>query len=187
MLWRVAYSHVTCDRWRPDGIERYLLRARIVRFRVQAHVTVILAMDEPRAGGRVVVDHAPDSERVHVTEAAGARLARPVGRRLLLVVVPRQVVLEPVPDERHAVVLGLGGRRVRSRHVHHLSVRWPERVRPQRLFVQRLFRGHRTAGRSAPVRVVNVIAVVSVHGGRDRIHVHGSHGIVAAVGRRGRR
>jgi len=98
---------------------------------------------EPGAGRRIVVDHPPDAERVHVTEAAGARVTRVV--RLFLVVVPGQIVLETVPDERHAVVLRLfrqRSRRRRGRHVHHLAVRGPERVRPQRLFVQRLlFRG----------------------------------------------
>jgi len=62
-------------------------------------------MHEPGAGRRVVVDHPPDAERVHVTEATGARVARVI--RLFLVVVPGQVVLEAVPDERYAVVLRL--------------------------------------------------------------------------------
>jgi len=107
---------------------------------------------EPGAGRRVVVDHPPDAKRVHVTEAAGARVARAV--RLFLVVVPGQVVLEAVPDERHAVVLPLfrwWSRRRPGRHVHHLAVCGPERVRPQRLFVQwLLFRcggGRRDRGR----------------------------------------
>lgn len=170
----------------PTGRQR-LLWTRVVRLCVEAHVPVVLTVHEPRAGRRVVVDHAPDAERVHVTVAAGARLARPVVARLFLVVMPRQVVLEPVPDERHAVVLGLGGRRrVRPRHIHHLAVRGPERVRPQRLLVQRrLFRGHR-AGGAAPVRVVVAAAVVTVRRGRDRVHVHRPHGIVAAVGGRRR-
>jgi len=103
-------------------------------------------VDEPSAWRRVVVHHTSDAERVHVTEAAGARLARVI--RLFLVVVPGQIVLETVPDERHAVVLArlIGrGRSRRGRHVHHLAVRGPERVRPQRLLVQRLrpFRGGR--------------------------------------------
>lgn len=180
---------------------RSLGRARVVGLGVQAHVTVVLAVHEPSAGRRVVVHHPPYAERVHVAEAAGARVAPVV--RLFLVIVTGQIVLEAVPDERHAVVFGPFRRRPgRSPggQVHHLPVRRPERVRPQRLFVQRpLFRGRgrrdrgrggrrRRRRRATSVRPSRVFVAVSViAGGRDRVDVDRPHGIVVGGVGGGRR
>lgn len=151
-------------------------------------------MHEPSAGRRVVVHHPPYAERVHVTEASGSRVARVV--RLFLVIVPGQIVLEAVPDERHAVVFGGLFRRRPGRgaggQVHHLPVRRPERVRPQRLFVQRLLfrgRGRRDRGRggrrrTTSIRSSRVFVAVSViaAAGRDRVDVDRPHGIVVGGG-----
>lgn len=173
---------------------RSLGRARVVGLGVQAHVTVVLAVHEPSAGRRVVVHHPPYAERVHVTEAAGARVAPVV--RLFLVIVTGQIVLEAVPDERHSVVFGLFRRRPgrgAGRQVHHLPVRRPERVRPQRLFVQRLLfrgRGRRHRGRGGRRRTTSVrssrvfVAVSVIAGGRDRVDVDRPHGIVVGGGGR---
>lgn len=153
-------------------------RPRVVRFRVQTHVPIVLAVHEPGTGRRVVVDHAPDAERVHVAEAAGARLAVVRGGRLFLVIVLGQVVLETVAHERHAVVLGVGPRGRVVRHLHHLAVRGPERVRPQRLFVERWFRDDRQA-----VTTVRLLRVV----GCDRVDVHRPDRRITVVGGRGSR
>jgi len=178
-------------------VARSLRRTWVVRLGVEAHVTVVLAVHEPGAWRRVVVHHPPDAERVHVTEASGACVTRVV--RLFFVVVPGQIVFETVPDERHAVVLRLFRQRSRcrpGRHVHHLAVRGPERVRLQRLFVQRLLfpsrgrrgrrdRSHGGRRRTPSVRSSrHIVAVSSVRSGRDRVDVHWPHGIVVADGRR---
>lgn len=73
----------------------------VVRGRIETDISVVLPVDEARTRGGVVVDDPADAEGVDVAEAAGALLT---GESLFLVVVPGEIVPEPVVGHGDAIV-----------------------------------------------------------------------------------
>lgn len=78
-------------------------RSRIVRRRPEANESIVLALHKTALRRRIVVHNTTYSKRIHIAKASGPVL--PISTAVLLVILTRQIVLEPVTRLRDSIVL----------------------------------------------------------------------------------